>query len=112
MSDLEYDINYDEELLLDCEVYCVLGKKIILASTFFETGLALLLHAEAEAIDKITDRLPEDLCTKIDDLEEYNKATKEIICCLSAIKQEIVTELKIGREIANTTCDPCICAPC
>jgi hypothetical protein len=109
MTNPEYFKDKMEEFSLDCERYCVLGKKILLATTLFESSLALLIHAEGEAIDTITDAL--QLCENVSlpELVDYNEATKELICCLAKIKEGIVKEIEIGNRIANTECDPCPC---
>lgn len=103
------NIFFDETFILDCQRYCVIGKKIILASAIFETGLSKLLHAEGEAIDKISNALPEGFCVKLDDLEDYNKITRELVCCIAEIKEKMLHEMKLGKEIVDKECDLCDC---
>lgn len=108
MADFDNANNLTDDILFDDIRYCNLGKRIIHVTTLFETAISNFISAEGEAIDAITYALPPEGKSSIPDLLTFNETTRDIMCCLSEIKEEVIEELDLGNEIAKTGAGPCL----
>lgn len=64
------------------------GRKIILSAILFENGVAELLHAEGELIDKLIERNENPW-----KLIKLNSQIAAIVCCLRDFEEKIVWEI-------------------
>lgn len=67
------------------------GRKVILSAILFENGVAELLHAEGELIDKLIERNENPW-----KLIKLNSQIAVILCCLKDFEEKIVWEIIKG----------------
>lgn len=101
MTNSDETINLYNDLFFDDVDYNSLGRRILNVTTLFETTLSIFVRTESEAIGTIIEALPPEVKASLPDLLTYNETTRDIICSLSEIKEEVIEELDLGNEIAK-----------